>query len=122
MHNEATELQQTKARVQEAVWVTCVERIGKDERHMLLCSFQCLRGGAMEGIRHHASAPVLLCARHRVATGATLSSAALILSREAVSNRTHRALPPGRFHFWVAVSDVRGWMPGTRGESSSAGH
>ena len=76
----------------------------------------------MEGIRHHASAPVLLCARHRVATGATLSSAALILSREVVSNGTHRALSPGRFHFWVAVSDVRGWKPGTRGESCSAGH
>ena len=59
MRNEATALQQMKARVQEAGWVTCIERIGKDERHMLLCSFQCLRGGAVEGIRHHASAPVL---------------------------------------------------------------
>ena len=76
----------------------------------------------MEGIRHHASTRFLLCARHRVATGATLSSAALILSKEALSNRTHKALSPGRFHFWVAVSDVRGWKPGTRGESSSAGH
>ena len=111
MRNEATALQQMKARVQEAGWVTCIERIDKDERHMLLCSFQCLRGGAVEGIRHHASAPVL-----------DLRSAPLILSREAVSNGTHRALPPGRFHFWVAVSDVRGWKPGTRGESCSAGH
>ena len=51
MRNEATALQQMKARVQEAGWVTCVERIDKDERHMLLCSFQCLRGGAVEGIR-----------------------------------------------------------------------